>query len=267
MRFHFDPNNANRIIQQQKEKQQKQPKIEIPDSQNISQTLSAEQSNENSNIGMSIQNQEANSKDQQKLPSDLNKHIYEPKESWEKLPDYPLVYQELKIPDCNQNEIYLALYEQCFNEEIVKFKEHYLQFKELIFYCEKMQNMMNTFLKKERQMKEKYCQPTQKDLPYLIKKLEYQQQIKEYEKSIEKFIKAQTKIKLVLQNDIQQHVSIQMINHLTYDQSSNHEIFNQRINEFLEKNSNLKDQLIQRTTEHQKNLRRKLGNIKTNLDI
>ncbi|CAD8122167.1 unnamed protein product [Paramecium sonneborni] len=202
MRFHFDPNNANRL----KEKQQKQPKIELQDSQNIAQTVSMDLSNENSNMGMQIQNQETNSKDLQKLSSEQNKNFYEPKESWEKLPDYPLVYQDLQIPDCNQNEIYLALYEQCFNEEINKFKEHYSQFKELIFYCEKMQTMMNTFLKKERQMKEKYCQPTQKDLPYLIKKLEYQQQIKEYEKSIEKFIKAQTKIKLILQNDIQQHV-------------------------------------------------------------
>ncbi|CAD8201494.1 unnamed protein product [Paramecium pentaurelia] len=262
MRFHFDPNNANRIKQQQQEKQQKQPKIELSDSQNIAQTISIEVPNENSNMEVHSGN------DQQKLPSELNKHIYEPKETWDKLPDYPLVYQDIKIPDCNQNEIYLALYEQCFNEEIVKFKEHYSSYKELIFYCEKMQTMMNQFLTKERQMKEKYCQPTQKDLPYLIKKLEYQQQIKEYEKSIEKFIKAQTKIKLILQNDIQQHVSIQMINHISYDQSSNHEIFHQRINEFLEKNQNLKEQLLERTTQHfQENLRGKQRNLKINYDV
>ncbi|CAD8210825.1 unnamed protein product [Paramecium pentaurelia] len=247
MRFHFDPNNVNRIKQQQQDKQQKQPKIELPDSTNVVQniqSISIELTNENSNMEVHQGN------DQQKLLPELNQHIYEPKEQWEKLPDYPLIISELKVPDCNQNEIYLALYEQCFNEEIVKFKEHYSQYKELIFYCDKMQGMMSAFLKKERQMKEKYCQPNQKDLPYHIKKLEYQQQIKEYEKSIEKFIKAQTKIQQIISNDNLQHVSIQMINHISYDQSLNHDIFNQRINEFLEKNQNLKEQLQQRTTQH-----------------
>ncbi|CAD8210162.1 unnamed protein product [Paramecium octaurelia] len=256
MRFHFDPNNVNRIKQQQQEKQQKQPKIELPDSQNTVQVIpqiSIELPNENSNTEVPQGN------DPQKIIQEPNQHIYEPKESWEKLPDYPLVIQDLVVPDCDQNEIYLALYEQYFNEEIVKFKEHYSQYKELIFYCEKMQAMMTAFLKKERQLKEKYCQPTQKDLPYHIKKLEYLQQIKEYEKSIEKFRKAQAKIQQMLPNDNLQHASIQMINHVSYDQSQNHDIFNQRINEFLEKNQHLKDQLQQRTTQHQENTGREPG--------
>lgn len=36
--------------------------------------------------------------------------MYEPKESWEKLPDYPFILKDIDIPECNQNELYLTIY-------------------------------------------------------------------------------------------------------------------------------------------------------------
>lgn len=94
--------------------------------------------------------------EQKLLPEKVvEKFKWEPKSS-EALPPYPAEDLQIKAVDCPESERYLCLYEAYFTAEIDRLLGFYAGHKDYVYFCTEIREKMLRFLKKERQLKQKY---------------------------------------------------------------------------------------------------------------